>query len=300
MNKVLITGLSGFTGRHLHTELTKAGYEVVGLTGSAMSGLKYNRKADIVDSNAVKQSLIFHKPDYIIHLAGISFSAHDKPEEYYAVNVIGTENLLRSAYETLPSVKKIIIASSGAVYGNVKQEILTEEICPRPVNHYTFSKLSMEFMAHCWFEKLPITIVRPFNYVGKGQSENFLVPKIVSHFINQAKTIELGNLDVSRDFSDVRDVCQYYRQLLDAPTIGKTLNFCSGELISLRQILEITSRLSGHDLNVLVNPAFMRANEIRRLKGSTNNLYKAIGVQNRRSISDTISWMLFDRSIDGS
>jgi nucleoside-diphosphate-sugar epimerase len=139
---------------------------------------------------------------------------------------------------------------------------------------------------------LPIVLTRPFNYTGIGQSELFLLPKIVAHFKRRAERIELGNLDVARDFSDVRDVVRCYRLLADSPARGEAINVCSETCSSLAEILRLCERITGHSMPVSVNPAFVRGNEVRRQLGSAARLRQLIGPLPRRGIEDTLRWML--------
>ena len=150
----------------------------------------------------------------------------------------------------------------------------------------------MEYMARTWAERLPLTLVRPFNYTGIGQSEDYLLPKIVAHFRRRAPHIELGNLDVERDFSDVRTVANVYRRLLESPAPGQTLNVCSGRGQSLRGVLELATELTGHRPELRVNPAFVRANEVRRLLGSKAALERHIGPVGGPTLRETLDWML--------
>jgi len=124
-----------------------------------------------------------------------------------------------------------------------------------------------------WKEKLPVLITRPFNYTGADQHPRFLVPKIVSHFRDMKDEIELGNIDVYRDFSDVRDVAEIYCDLLfsDVPS-GEIFNICSGRLTSLRDIVAGCSEIMDHEINIKVNPAFVRKDEIVKLGGDAAKL----------------------------
>jgi len=134
--------------------------------------------------------------------------------------------------------------------------------------------------------------VRPFNYTGVGQSINFLLPKIVSHFRDRAPVIELGNLHVVRDFSDVRVVVNAYMRLLDGDFAGQTFNVCSGVGSALQDILEIMRELAGYSPEIRVNPSFVRANEVKRLIGSKIKLEQAIGPLEAIPLRDTLRWML--------
>ena len=150
----------------------------------------------------------------------------------------------------------------------------------------------MEYMAKLWQDRLPIIITRPFNYTGVGQAENFLLPKIVTHFQRKAKKIELGNLDVWRDFSDVRAVVNAYRRLIEAKAFGCTVNICSEQLYSLREVVAIVEELSGYHIDIQVNPAFVRAGEVKTLYGDASLLRALIGNWQMPALKETLDWML--------
>jgi GDP-6-deoxy-D-talose 4-dehydrogenase len=289
IHRVLVTGASGFTGAYVRQELADAGYEVIGTTaGEPQAG---ERALDITSLSDCRRLIGELKPAFIVHLAAISFVAHDDPLELYNVNVIGTTNLLQACIDVGHEPRKILIASSANVYGNA-EGVVDEDTAPAPVNHYAASKLAMEHLVRTWFDRLPIVVTRPFNYTGRGQSERFLVPKIVSHFVRRRPVIELGNIDVARDFSDVRMVSQAYRALLEAPVAGEVLNVCSGSPRTLTEILDIARKVSGHDIEVRVNPAFVRQNEVKLLVGSAERLNRFVPETPAIGLEDTIGWML--------
>lgn len=289
MKTVLVTGASGFTGVHLIKHLRDYSYEVIG-TGFPQE--KNLIACDITDAAQLGAVMKKHSPQYIIHLAGISSPDHPEPRDFYDVNLLGAERLLQAVYEFNPSVKKIILASSANIYGRANKEVIEESLRPAPVNHYANSKLAMEHMATTWFDKLPILITRPFNYTGQYQSLNFIIPKILHHHKYQKPTLELGNINVERDFSDVRDVCEYYRKLLEVPQTSKIVNLCSGTLTSLKDIISLSESLTHHKLDVVVNPKFVRQNEIPKLRGSQRELMAIIGSIETKPLEETLAWML--------
>jgi nucleoside-diphosphate-sugar epimerase len=211
----------------------------------------------------------------------------------YLTNVVGTRQLLE-ALSQLPQVpKSVVLASSANVYGNGREGVLDETVPPTPANDYGVSKLAAEQVALLYSCKLPLIVVRPFNYTGRGQSADFLVPKIIAHAKHRAPLIELGNTDVARDFSDVRCVAEIYARLLDASrAIGGTFNICSGHPVSLQQVIDLVCQLSGHRLQVRVNPALVRAEEVRKLWGSAAKLTSLIGPLPTKPLEETLRWML--------
>lgn len=299
MSRVLITGVDGFTGRYLAPLLAAQGHEVHGLVqrmGAADApmpdGVHVLHASDLLDAEGLLRVACAVRPDLVAHLAGIALVSHGDVGAIYRVNLIGTRVLLGALASTDAPPSAVLLASSANVYGNSTAGVLDENVPPAPANDYAVSKLAMEHMAATWSGRLPITIVRPFNYTGVGQSEDFLLPKIVSHFRRRAPVLELGNLDVERDFSDVRTVAECYRRLLSAPMPGRVFNVCSGTGHALRSVLDMAAELSGFKPEIRVNPAFVRANEVKKLVGSRRALDSAIGPVQGPSLRETVRWML--------
>ncbi len=287
---VLLTGANGFTGKYVRAELEAAGYTVVGALVGAARGA-HEVTLDITSLDDCRRVMETVRPDYLIHLAAISFVQHADADAFYRVNVIGTINLLQAMADAQLTPRRVLVASSANVYGNATAGVIAESQPPQPVNHYAVSKLAMEFMVKTWCDRFPIVITRPFNYTGIGQAPHFLVPKIVSHFVQRAPVIELGNLDVERDFSDVRMVAHAYRGLLEAECAGQTVNVCSGHPYSLRDILCMMQDLAGYDIEVRVNPAFVRQSEVKTLVGSPDKLRTLVGDLHIIPIDETLRWM---------
>jgi len=289
MKKVLITGIDSFTGSYLSSHLKDLGFDIYGTSFSNESEKKY--RCDITDKNDVLSVLKKIVPDFIINLSAIASPAHGKSEEFYKVNTIGAINILESLVELDINPSKVILSSSATVYGNQGLEVLDESLCPTPANHYGASKYAMESMAKNYFDKLNIIITRPFNYTGVGQSDNFLIPKIVKHFKDGEKIIELGNINVSREFNDVEFVCEVYKRLLESNVKSETLNLCSSRGIKLLDVIDMMDDIAGYKITVKVNPMFVRKDEIKSLTGSTKKLFEMIGDVEQKDFKDTLRGM---------
>ena len=288
----LLTGSRGFTGRYLRAELAQAGYRVLGVVQDGAVGAD-EIALDLRDRDATLRALAPLLPAVVVHLAGIAQVAHGDAAALYQTNLIATRNLLEALAQCAVPPRAVLLASSGNVYGNLGAEVLDESMAAQPANDYAVSKLAMEHMARLWMARLPIILVRPFNYTGVGQSEDFLLPKIVGHFRHGARVIELGNTHVARDFSDVRDVARCYRKLLQVPAaIGQTLNVCSGRLTTLDEVLQLMQHIAGYAIGVRVNPAFVRGNEIARLRGNDARLRAVLDdAPGGIPLRETLRWM---------
>jgi len=280
--RTLVTGLDGFTGRYVQSELESHGHTVVGLN------------CDLTDAEAVAADVARIQPEAVIHLAAVAFVGHGDAKAFYDVNLMGTRNLLAALVQYAPDVQSILLASSANIYGNRSEGVLSEDALPDPANDYAVSKCAMEQMARLWLDRLPLFLVRPFNYSGVGQDDKFLIPKIVTHFRQKKEVIELGNLEVWREFGDVRAIADIYRRLLECCPAGETLNICTGKTYSLREVISLSEEITGHHIEIQVNPEFVRANEVRILTGDNSRLKGVIGEWQPYRLQDTLAWMLND------
>lgn len=278
--RVLVTGSSGFTGKHLLPYLNKFGHEVHALT------------SDLTDYNTLKDEVHQVKPEAVLHLAGIAAVGHENIDDFYNINILGTRNLLASLAYREHHISSVIVSSSAHVYGNKGGGSLSENSKIVPGNDYSVSKYAMELMAGLWKDDLPITITRPFNYTGKGQSNHFIIPKIVEHFRNKEDSVSLGNTMLYREFGDVRDIIEIYRRFIEQPPVGETVNLCTSEPIRLRDIIEICTDITGHEIEVKINQQFVRDNEPEKLIGDDSKLREIIPDLKRKTLIETLSWML--------
>lgn len=264
--RLLVTGVDGFTGVHFTQLAQQAGHAVAPLC------------ADLTQPDAVAAEVSAavaaqpEQPWAVVHLAALSFVGHADELAFYGVNVLGTLNLLKAVAAQANAPTRVLIASSANVYGNCEHSPIAESQAPAPVNHYAASKLAMEHLARTYAGRLPLVIARPFNYTGPGQAPQFLIPKLVNHFARRASVIELGNLHVEREYNDVDFVCRSYLHLLQHADAGADYNICTGVTHTLEGVVARLTHLTGHSIQIEVNPAFVRANEIQRLCGDPGRL----------------------------
>lgn len=287
---VLVTGSNGFTGQYVCQALSESGFRWTGLVRSSPG--EQEIEADIGDLNSLKSAINGVRPDYVIHLAGIAFVGYSDPLEFYRVNVLGTLNLLQVLHDTGAQPHQIVLASSANIYGAHPICPVTEDSPPQPVNHYAMSKLAMEHLARGWLESFPIVIARPFNYTGRGQSADFVIPKMVRHYVQRRSKMYLGNIDVVREFNDVRYVARAYLELMLRAPAGSVFNICTGAGHSVREITVCLEELTGHKLEIEIDPKLVRSNELPILVGDPSRL-NAIGDDlPKYSLRETLSNML--------
>ncbi len=290
--RILVTGAGGFTGHYLCALLRQRGHRVVGLT-EHLTAHADEVRANLLDRTSMQAAIGAVAPDRVVHLAAIAFPGHARVDEIYRTNLEGSLTLLDVLAELGHGRGGVLLASTATVYGAVDSPSIDEDSPPNPGSHYAVSKLAMEQMARLFERTLPITIARPFNYTGPGQREPYLVPKIVRHFAEGASVIELGNVDVIRDFLDVRSVVEMYARLISTPdAAGQAVNICSGTGRSIRSIVTALEGVTGRTMEIRVNPQFVRVGEPQQMVGSTARLHALIGAPSAIPFEATLRDML--------
>jgi len=266
--RLFVTGLNGFVGRHLRSRL-----------GAADSGweLLPAPPFDLTQPQSL-QDLWPELPDAVIHLAGQTFvpEAFRDPARTLQINLLGTLNLLQ-ALKARGFSGTFLYVSSGDVYGQVDENDLPidEHQPPSPRNPYAVSKVSAELLCLQWgmSEGWPVMVARPFNHIGTGQLGSFAVASAARQIARiklglQAPRLEVGDIDVTRDFLDVADVVNAYIALLRSGVPGQVYNICSGQEHSIRGLIQQLADIAQVEMELVQDPARLRRAEQRRVCGS--------------------------------
>jgi GDP-4-dehydro-6-deoxy-D-mannose reductase len=281
VKRLLVTGRHGFVGATLAGMLAQEAPLREWHLVDTLDGLDLRERRDVA-------ALVGGSPpDAVIHLAAQSFvpDAFRDPAATLQVNLLGTLNLLQALRE-VGFAGRMIHVSSGDVYGLVPEEALpvAETWLPVPRNPYAVSKLAAEALCRQWAitEGMDIVVARPFNHIGWGQSDRGCrEPKVM-----------VGDIDVTRDFTDVRDVVHAYFALLRAGVRGEVYNVCSGCERSIRSILMRFVELAGVDVAIEAEPARMRKAEQRRMRGDPSKIQAATGWKATTPLDESLAGML--------
>ncbi|MBK4784672.1 MAG: NAD-dependent epimerase/dehydratase family protein [Pantoea sp. Pent] len=277
--RVLVTGGSGFIGRYLMAELKSYGATVLGTcVGNPASDDFVS--VTLFDRKKLTEIIEEFQPTWIVHLAVIALVTHGNVEQIYAVNVLGTENLFNAVMDAKIQPPTMLLASTAVVYGNQSEEYLSENLPCNPTNHYSYSKMIMEMHAKSFSDKLKVHIVRPFNVIGTGQAESFLVPKIVKHFREKRELLQLGNIDSVRDYVEAKGCATMIAQLMAKQHRDPfTLNLCTGRGWSGHDVLDTLTEISGFRPRIEIVNNYVRSNEVWRLVGNPEQLHNSLGLK---------------------
>ncbi len=289
--KILITGITGFAGRHLAAFLSKeCNVDVTGMDLSVPpekpAGLRHViiHCCDLADTARVKELIRQERPDAVIHLAARAqvAGAWEDAAAIMETNVVCTQSLMQAVHESAPQARVLLISSS-EVYGKVPAEQMPigEDSPLKPNNPYSASKVAVEFIGLEYFYAFgaPVIIARPFNHIGPGQRGNFVVPALASQIAEieaglKESVLKVGWLDSERDFTDVRDIVRAYWLLIQKGEPGLAYNIASGKRHKIREILDTLLGLTEIRPRIESVPELMRPSDTPVVVGDASRLRK--------------------------
>lgn len=253
-------------------------------------------EVDVTDFAAVGESVRECAPDVIYHLAGLAHVGRSwaNPEETFRVNAVGTLGVLEAA-ASAESPPTVVIVSSAEVYGRGGSEPLDESAELRPVSPYAASKVAAEFLGLQAYlgRGLPVVRARPFNHVGPGQSPDFVVSALAKRIVEAERRgggdVPVGNLDASRDFTDVRDVVRAYRLLAEKGQAGDVYNISSGRAVTIAEVARLLSSLAEVPVTLVQDPELVRPVDVPVFLGDARRLVEATGWSPEAKLTDTLA-----------
>ncbi len=305
MNKrALIFGSEGFVGPYLVKELKSLGYEVFGVDSREISNnkdLKSYYKCNILEKDNVLNIIKEVNPTHIVNLAAISSvgASWKMPDVTIMVNVVGAINIVE-ATKHLESKPKMLFVGSSEEYKN-SDKPLNEECELNANNPYGISKLAQEMFGDLYRNDFGarINYVRAFNHTGIGQNESFVLPSFCKQVaeIEKSKkpgTLYVGNLDVVRDFSDVRDIVKAYALILENDKDGQLYNVGSGNGYSIKEMLNYIISLSNQNIDVVIDPNKVRKTDTPFIVCDSSKIQNELGWKNKYTIQETLKGMYKD------
>lgn len=315
MEKILITGFSGFVSRHFLDYLYEKNYtyDVLGVDihPPKMSLEPYKnvlniqfKELNLLDKDLFNQVIKEYRPDYILHLASFSSVAYSwkYPAECFSNNTQIFLNIIECLRQNSLTNCRVLSVGSSEEYGNVTEEQLPlkENMHLEPISPYAVARVSQEQMAKVFVNGYGMNIIltRSFNHMGPYQDTRFVIPSFVKRILEIASTgekngtIETGDTTIIRDFVDVRDVVHAYYLLLTKGTPGEIYNICSGRGVSLKEIVDEIADLIGVSVTEKVNPEFIRPGDNKKIIGSFQKIENELGwkpvVPLRKTLQDMI------------
>lgn len=312
MRKILITGVCGFVAQHLIRHLLQRepdselfGVDVAPVCPWESLGVRY-RQLDLIDKESLAAFLAELAPDWIIHLASVSSvsASWQKPVESFINNTNIFLNIVEALHR-LGLKTRLLSVGSSEEYGNYPPEKmpLREEYELHPNNPYSVARVSQELLSRLYAHSygLDIVITRSFNHIGPGQRDTFVVPSFVRQLVELSRhngrgVLHVGNIEIIRDFLDVRDVADAYYRLLRTGRSGEIYNVCSGRGTRLRTVIDTIAGFLGVDVDIQVDPARVRPADNLVIIGDNSKLRAATGWEPRHTLEATLKEMI--RSLD--
>lgn len=299
--RYLITGVNGFVGRYFaeYLQSQEENAEILGvdITENSLNNIKY-KQVDLKDKSLVYKLLEEFKPDYIVHLAAMSSVAQSwrEPAACFINNTSVFLNIADSVNE-LNLKCRILSVGSSEEYG-IYDEAIKEDFVLHPKSPYSVARLSQEYLSKLYVDNygLDIVMTRSFNHIGPRQNPKFVIPSFVEQLVNISRgkqdNIKTGNLDVVRDFLDVRDVVSAYYKILKESKNRSVYNVCSGKGVKLSQIIDIISDELKITPEIIIDKDKIRPNEIMYVVGDNTKIKTDLGWKPKYELHDTIKDMI--------
>jgi GDP-4-dehydro-6-deoxy-D-mannose reductase len=289
--RIIVTGINGFVGKHLTRELADNGVEVVGV------GREDEIHRDIAHIVKEYYQIDMTKEwpavmgDAIIHLAGLAAvgPSFDSPQEYLNLNSAMLTHIAEY-YLRQEQKPRVISVSSGAIYDPHQPMPITEESAVGYTSPYAVSKVLNELQCKYYRSRgLECIVVRPFNHIGPGQLPGFLIPDVIEQ-LRHGDEITVGNITTKRDYTDVRDIARAYRLLATTPALHyDTYNACSGKSIQGEEIVEyIKAAFNKPTATITVDQSKIRPTDPTDIYGSAKRLREDTGWQPTITLEQTI------------
>ncbi len=301
MEKVLIFGAGGFVGGYLSQEFLMHGYEVAG-SDKASRGLLPSEAAfypaDLLNKEEVAALVETLAPDIIVNLAAISSvgASWGIPQTTVEVNVVGALNILEAARKASKKPRILFVGSSEEYV--ITEQPISEETALNASNPYGISKVTQENFAALYRAQygLQVYCVRPFNHTGVGQRDSFVLPSFCKQVAEIEKsgrpgTIQVGNLNIERDFSHVKDIVRAYRMIVEQDDCSTIYNVGSGTAYNLTELLEYVTKLSHQPISIEVDPARFRPSDQPRICCDHRRITEALGWTPEYSVYDALKEM---------
>lgn len=313
MKKIIITGFSGFVSRHFIDYLDKNEVEAA-IIGADVTIPEFQfehhkrikctyRKLDLLNQDDITKMLRQFRPDYILHLASYSSVAYSwkQPIVSFRNNTNIFLNLLQSVYDLGLSCRILSIGSSEE-YGNVTAEDLPlkEDHTLNPVSPYAVARVSQELLSRVYSNgyHLDIVMTRSFNHIGPHQKDTFAIPAFANQLLEMKRQgldrgdVVAGDVDIVRDFVDVRDVVAAYYALLERGLKGEVYNVCSGKGVALKTVIEMMGAALNMTVNIKKNQNLTRPRDNQIIIGSNQKIATQLGWKPRLSLEQSLADIL--------
>ena len=310
--RILITGVTGFAGPYLaeHIRCVEPSAELFGLVwGELESEVKQLLRphvqlipGDLTDPASVSEATKKARPDVVFHLAAASsvVDSWSEASTTFEVNALGTVNLFE-AIRSLGIAPTTVVASSADVYGRAGNGPLTEDLPLEPVSPYGVSKAALELVAYQYYvsANIPTVRLRLFNHTGPRQPDRFVASSLTKQIVEierrlRPPELSVGNLDVQRDFNDVRDIARAYWSAATLANPGTVYNVCSGTAVSIRELIDMLLTLIGASVEPVVDSTRVRDTDIPTLVGDRTRFTHDTGWQPeiplRQTLADLLEW----------